>query len=94
MREDRSVLELLKADYTFLNERLAKHYGIQNVYGSRFRRVQLGPELNMRRGLLGQGSMLTVTSIADNPATMGPAFPDSDPFSDPYLFPDMARAAR
>ena len=44
LREDRSVLDLLRADYTFLNERLAKHYGIPNVYGSRFRRVTLGPE--------------------------------------------------
>ena len=43
VREDRSVLDLLGADYTFLNERLAKHYGIPNVYGSRFRRVELGP---------------------------------------------------
>ena len=50
------------ADYTFVNERLAKHYGIPNVYGSRFRRVTLGPELDMRRGLLGKGALLTVTS--------------------------------
>ena len=65
VREDRNVVDLLTADYTFVNERLAKYYGIPNVYGSRFRRVQLGPELDMRRGLLGQGSMLTVTSNAD-----------------------------
>jgi cytochrome c553 len=63
MREDRSVLDLLKADYTFLNERLAKHYGIPNVYGSRFRRVALPPE-SVRGGLLRQGSILTVTSYA------------------------------
>jgi hypothetical protein len=61
-REDRSVLDLLTADYTYLNERLAKHYGIPNVYGSQFRRVTLGPEFDMRRGLLGHGSQLTVSS--------------------------------
>src|SRR6185369_7079033 len=61
MREDRSILDLISADYTFLNERLAKHYGIPNVYGSRFRRVtfDVGAE---RGGLLRQGSILTVTS--------------------------------
>ena len=63
MREDRSVLELLDADYTFVNERLAKHYGIPNVYGSRFRRVDLGEE-SVRGGLLRHGSILTVTSYA------------------------------
>ena len=62
VREDRSVLDLLTADYTFLNERLARHYGIPNVYGSHFRRVALGPEFEMRRGLLGHGSQLTVSS--------------------------------
>jgi hypothetical protein len=62
-REDRSVLELLKADYTFLNERLARHYGIPGVYGSRFRRVQLG-DSSERGGLLRQSSVLTVTSYA------------------------------
>jgi mono/diheme cytochrome c family protein len=62
--EDRSVLDLLTADYTFVNERLAKHYGIPNVYGSHFRRVTLSPELHMRRGLLGKGAMLTATSEA------------------------------
>ena len=60
-REDRSILDLLNANYTFVNERLARHYGIPNVYGSRFRRVTFGPE-SMRGGLLGQGSILTVTS--------------------------------
>ena len=63
MREDRSVLDLLRADYSFLNERLAKHYGVPNVYGSRFRKVTFGPE-TMRGGLLRQGSILTVTSYA------------------------------
>lgn len=63
LREDRTVIDLLKADYTFLNERLAKHYQIPNVYGSRFRRVALAPEDN-RGGLLRHGSILTVTSYA------------------------------
>jgi hypothetical protein len=63
LREDRSVLDLLRADYTFLNERLAKHYGIPNVYGSRFRRVTLGPD-SKRGGLLRHGSILAVTSYA------------------------------
>jgi cytochrome c551/c552 len=62
VNEDRNVLELLNADYTFVNERLAQHYGIPNVYGPRFRRVTLGDDA--RRGLLGQGSVLTVTSYA------------------------------
>ncbi|HEX5229010.1 MAG TPA: DUF1592 domain-containing protein [Bryobacteraceae bacterium] len=60
VREDRSVMDLLNADYTFVNERLARHYGIPGVYGSQFRRVALTDE--NRRGLLGQGSILTVTS--------------------------------
>jgi hypothetical protein len=60
VREDRSVVDLLDADYGFLNERLAKHYGIAGVYGSHFRRVEGLPD--ERRGLLGQGSILTVTS--------------------------------
>jgi mono/diheme cytochrome c family protein len=64
VRENRSVLELLDADYTFLNERLAKHYGIAGVYGERFRRVSLPPD-SVRRGLLGQGSILTGTSRAN-----------------------------
>jgi len=63
LREDRSVLDLLNADYTFVNERLAKHYGIPGIYGSQFRRVKLTNE--ERRGLLGQGSVLTVTSEAN-----------------------------
>jgi hypothetical protein len=62
-REDRSVLDFIRADYTFLNERLAKHYGIPDVYGSRFRRVALSPE-SRRGGLLRQGSILAVTSYA------------------------------
>jgi hypothetical protein len=63
IKENRSVVDLLTADYTFLNERLAKHYGIPNVYGSQFRRVTLGPDLAYRRGLLGQGSVLALTWV-------------------------------
>jgi hypothetical protein len=63
LREDRSVLDLLDADYTFVNERLARHYGIPNVYGPDFRRVPVPNDA--RRGLLGQGSLLLVTSNAN-----------------------------
>jgi hypothetical protein len=62
--ENRSVLDLLNANYTFVNERLAKHYGIPNVIGSNFRRVTLS-ENSRRGGLLGQGSILTITSYAN-----------------------------
>jgi len=62
IREDRNVLDLLTADYTFVNERLARHYGIPNVYGSRFRRVTLPPEMDYRRGLLGKGSFLAIAA--------------------------------
>src|SRR5262249_51615913 len=62
VKEDRSVIDLLDADYTFLNERLARHYGIPGVAGSHFRRVSL--EGTPRAGLLGQASILTVTSNA------------------------------
>jgi hypothetical protein len=64
VHEDRSVLELLDADYTFVNERLARHYGIPNIHGGYMRRVPL-PADSPRRGLLGQGSILTVTSAGD-----------------------------
>jgi len=63
VREDRDVLDLLSADYTFVNERLARHYGIPNVTGPAFRRVTLSDP--NRRGLFGQGSILTMTSVAD-----------------------------
>jgi hypothetical protein len=62
VREDRSLLELVTADYTFVNERIAAHYGIPNVTGSGFRRVKTPPE---RRGILGHGSILVLTSVAD-----------------------------
>jgi mono/diheme cytochrome c family protein len=63
LREDRSVLDLLTANYTFVNARLARHYGIPNVQGSYFRRVTFPPD-SPRGGLLGQGSILTLTSYA------------------------------
>jgi cytochrome c551/c552 len=63
VRQDRPLVELLDADYTFVDERLARHYGIANIRGSHFRRVTIDPS-SPRRGLLGHGSMLTVTSIA------------------------------
>ena len=64
LHEDRSVLDLLTANYTFVNERLAKEYGIPDVYGPQFRRVDLPADLDIRRGLLGKGALLTVTSNA------------------------------
>ena len=65
MRENRSVIDLLTADHTFVNERLAAHYGIPNIYGTQFRRVTLDGDLNVRRGLLGKGAIQLVTSISD-----------------------------
>jgi hypothetical protein len=64
IHEDRSILDLLTADYTFVNERVARHYGIPDIYGSQFRRVELGPEYDARHGLLGKGALLTITSEA------------------------------
>jgi hypothetical protein len=64
MRDDRSVLDVLTANYTFVNERLARFYGIPNVYGDRFRRVTWDPGHRTRAGVLGHGSVLTVTSYA------------------------------
>jgi mono/diheme cytochrome c family protein len=68
MNEDRSLLDLMTADYTFVDERLARHYGIPQVYGSQFRRVELGPDMAARRGLLGKGGILMATSHADRTA--------------------------
>ena len=65
VREDRSIIDLLDGDYTFVNERLAAHYGIANVYGSQFRRVKLTGDLDVRRGLLGKGGIELVTSVSD-----------------------------
>ena len=64
LREDRSVADLLKANYTFVNERLARHYGIPGIYGSRFRRVTL-PDPQQRSGLLAHGALLATTSYPD-----------------------------
>jgi len=65
VREDRNVVDLLTADYTFVNERLAQHYGMKNIYGPQFRRVTLGPDMDVRRGLLGKGAVLTVQARPD-----------------------------
>jgi hypothetical protein len=65
VREDRSIIDLLNGDYTFVNERLAAHYGIPNVYGSQFRRVKLEGDLDVRKGLLGKGGIELVTSVSD-----------------------------
>jgi len=65
VREDRSIIDLLNGDYTFVNERLAAHYGIPNVYGSQFRRVKLDGDFDVRRGLLGKGGIELVTSVSD-----------------------------
>lgn len=62
VHEDRPITDLLDANYTFVNERLAKHYGIDNVYGSAFRRITLGPDMEVRRGLLGKGYLETISS--------------------------------
>jgi hypothetical protein len=71
--EDRSIVDLLTADYTFVNERLAKHYGIPNVYGSNFKRVQLGEAFDNRRGLLGKGAFLVTSAKPErtSPVTRG-----------------------
>jgi mono/diheme cytochrome c family protein len=76
VHEDRSVIDLLTANDTFVNERLAKHYGIPNIYGPQFRRVTLPATLDMRRGLLGKGALMTVTSNAarTSPVTRGKWF--------------------
>jgi hypothetical protein len=71
VQEDRSLLDLIDGNYTYVNERLAKHYGIPNVYGSDFQRVTLGPALDMRRGLLGKGFFLEVSSQPDRTSPVG-----------------------
>lgn len=71
VQEDRSLLDLINGNYTFVNERLAKHYGIPGVYGSDFQRVNLTPALDMRRGLLGKGSFLEVSSQPDRTSPVG-----------------------
>ena len=73
VREDRTILDILDADYTYVNERLARHYGIPYVYGSQFRRVTLGPGYESRRGLVGKGAFLVTTSKPErtSPVTRG-----------------------
>jgi hypothetical protein len=100
VRQDRPITELLSADYTFVNERLAAHYGMPNIYGSQFRRVTLGPGMEMRRGLLGKGAFLTTTSKPDrtSPVTRGKwimtnIFGMSPPDPPPDVPPLPARAA-
>jgi hypothetical protein len=102
IRENRPVTELLTADYTFLNERLARHYGIEGVQGSHFRRIQL-PADSPRRGLLGQGSVLTVTShsIRTSPVLRGKwilnnilGTPPPDPPADVPPFPEQRTQAK
>jgi len=100
INEDRSVLDLMTADYSFVNERLARHYGIPNIYGSQFRRITLGPDMDIRRGLLGKGAILTTTSKPDrtSPVTRGKwimtnIFGMSPPDPPPNVPPLPARAA-
>jgi hypothetical protein len=100
IHDDRPITELLTADYTFVNERLAAHYGIPNIYGSHFRRVTLGPDMDIRRGLLGKGAILTTTSKPDrtSPVTRGKwimtnIFGMSPPDPPPDVPPLPARAA-
>jgi hypothetical protein len=71
VHEDRSLTDLLTGNYTYLNERLAKHYGVPNVYGSFFRRVTLPPEFDARRGLLGKGAFLTISSQPSRTSPVG-----------------------
>ncbi len=89
IREDRSVVDLMTADYTFVNERLALHYGIPNIYGSHFRRVAL--EDDARKGLLGKGAILLVTSHAQrtSPVVRGKWILDNILGSPPPPPPDM-----
>jgi hypothetical protein len=72
VREDRNVVDLLAADYTYVNDRLANHYGIPNVTGSEFRRITLGPAFDVRRGLIGKASFLTITSNLNFPERTSP----------------------
>ena len=97
VRENRSLLTLLDADYTFVNERLARHYGIPGVYGSRFRRVPVTDP--NRQGLLGQGSLLAMTSVANrtSPVLRGKYIIsnllNTPPLPPPAVVPDLAESA-
>ena len=98
LRDDRGVTELLSADYTFVNERLARHYGLPNVYGSHFRRVTLPAE--RRTGLLGQASIMTVTSFPNrtSPVVRGKWLLENmlgfEPPAPPPDVPDLPETAR
>jgi hypothetical protein len=101
--EDRSMVDLLTADFTFVNERLAKHYGIPGIYGSQFRRIPLGEELDSRRGLLGKGAILVTTSKPErnSPVTRGKwlistllGVPPPDPPPDVPPLPPKADSSR
>jgi len=98
VRENRSALTLLDADYTFVNERLAKHYGISGVYGSRFRRVPVTDP--NRRGLLGHASLLSMTSVANrtSPVLRGKYIIsnllNTPPLPPPAVVPDLAESAQ
>jgi mono/diheme cytochrome c family protein len=97
VRENRSALDLLQADYTFVNERLARHYGIRGVYGSRFRRVPVDDP--NRRGLLGQGSILAMTAVATrtSPVLRGKYIIsnllNTPPLPPPAVVPDLEESA-
>jgi hypothetical protein len=97
VRENRSALTLLDADYTFVNERLARHYGIPGVYGSRFRRVPVTD--SNRRGILGHGSLLSMTSVANrtSPVLRGKYIIsnllNTPPLPPPAVVPDLAESA-
>jgi cytochrome c5 len=97
VRENRSATTLLDADYTFLNERLARHYGIPNVYGSHFRRVPIADP--NRRGLLGQGSILAMTAVATrtSPVLRGKyiisTILNTPPLPPPAVVPDLEESA-
>ena len=97
VRENRSVLDLLDADYTFVNERLARHYGMTGVYGSRFRRVPVTDP--NRRGLLGQGSILAMTAVATrtSPVLRGKYIisnlMNTPPLPPPAVVPDLEESA-
>ena len=99
VHEDRSVLTLLDGNYTFLNERLAKHYGYPNVYGSNFRRVDFGPEFDVRRGLLGKAAILTIssqvgrTSPVQRGKTVMQIFLGVSPPDPPPNVPDLPKTA-
>jgi hypothetical protein len=100
IREDRNVVELLTADDTFVNERLAKHYGIANIYGSRFQRIKLGQNMDVRRGLLGKGAILLVTAYPNrtSPVVRGKwvleVLLGSPPPAPPPIVPELKEQTR